>query len=470
MSFTTLGLSAEILRAVSDKGYSKPTPVQSRAIPVILEGKDILAGAQTGTGKTAGFALPLLQLLSKSSGTKAKNSVRALILSPTRELAAQVEESVAAYGKYLPLKSAAFFGGVKINPQIGQLRRGVDVLVSTPGRLLDHVQQRTLDLSKVEILVVDEADRMLDMGFIRDIRRILDLLPKQRQTLLFFATFSNDIKRLADDLLRSPVLIEVAARNTASEMVEQLVHPVDRTRKRELLSFLIGSKNWRQVLVFTRTKHGANRLTKQLEHDGISATAIHSDKTQATRTHALARFKQGNVRVLVATDIAARGLDIDHLPHVVNFELPCVSEDYVHRIGRTGRATREGVAVSLVCIDEHEQLKGIERLLKRTIPQEIIKGYEPDPSIKAEIIPRRGNNSNLSQGRNYLPGSSWSNANGPNSTTGRKRSFDKKRPQEGHGNEYPTRGRQDILRKHAVKAQRTFQGYATSKLERPSDR
>jgi len=470
MSFSTLGLSAEILRAVSDKGYTKPTPVQSRAIPVILDGKDILAGAQTGTGKTAGFALPLLQLLSKSSGTKAKNSVRALILSPTRELAAQVEESVAAYGKYLPLKSAAFFGGVKINPQIGQLRRGVDVLVSTPGRLLDHVQQRTLDLSKVEILVVDEADRMLDMGFIRDIRRILELLPKQRQTLLFFATFSNDIKRLAEDLLRSPVLIEVAARNTASEMVEQLVHPVDRTRKRELLSFLIGSKNWRQVLVFTRTKHGANRLTKQLEHDGISATAIHSDKTQATRTHALARFKQGNVRVLVATDIAARGLDIDHLPHVVNFELPCVSEDYVHRIGRTGRATREGIAISLVCIDEHEQLKGIERLLKHAIPQEIIQGYEPNPSIKAEIIPRRGSNPNLSQGRNYLPGSSWSNANGPNSTTGRKRSFDKKRSQEGSGNEYPTRGRQDILRKHAVKAQRTSQGYGTSKLERPSDR
>jgi ATP-dependent RNA helicase RhlE len=411
MSFTTLGLSAELLRAIAEQGYSKPTPVQSRAIPVILEGKDILAGAQTGTGKTAGFALPLLQLLSKRSVTKGKNSVRALILTPTRELAAQVEESVAAYGKYLPLKSAVIFGGVKINPQIGELRRGVDILVATPGRLLDHVQQRTLDLSKVEILVVDEADRMLDMGFIRDIRRILKLLPGRRQNLLFFATFSNDIKNLAEDLLNSPVLIEVASRNTASEMVEQLIHPVDRIRKRELLSFLIGSKNWRQVLVFTRTKHGANRLTKQLEHDGISAAAIHGNKSQATRTRTLAGFKHGDVRVLVATDIAARGLDIDHLPHVVNFELPSVSEDYVHRIGRTGRAEREGIAISLVCIDEREQLKGIERLLKRTIPQEIIDGYEPDPSIKAEPILSGGNNANQRQGRNYLPGKSWSKAN-----------------------------------------------------------
>jgi ATP-dependent RNA helicase RhlE len=426
MSFTTLGLSAELLRAIADQGYSKPTPVQSRAIPVILGGKDILAGAQTGTGKTAGFALPLLQLLSKRSTTNGKSSVRALILTPTRELAAQVEESVAAYGKYLPLKSAVIFGGVKINPQIGQLRRGVDVLVATPGRLLDHVQQRTLDLSKVEILVVDEADRMLDMGFIRDIRRILTLLPARRQNLLFFATFSNDIKRLAESLLNSPVLIEVDSRNTASETIEQLIHPVDRIRKRELLSFLIGSKKWRQVLVFTRTKHGANKLTKQLEHDGISAAAIHGNKSQTTRTRALADFKHGDVRVLVATDIAARGLDIDHLPHVVNFELPSVSEDYVHRIGRTGRAEREGIAVSLVCIDEREQLKDIERLLKHTIRQEIIEGYEPDPSIKAEPILRGGNNQNQRQGRNYLPGKSWSNDSSPNPGAGRKRGFSKR--------------------------------------------
>jgi ATP-dependent RNA helicase RhlE len=342
--------------------------------------------------------------------------------------------------------------------------------VATPGRLLDHVQQRTLDLSKVEILVVDEADRMLDMGFIQDIRRILTLLPGRRQNLLFFATFSNDIKRLAENLLNSPVLIEVASRNTASERIEQLIHPVDRTRKRELLSFLIGSKNWRQVLVFTRTKHGANRLTKQLEHDGISAAAIHSNKSQATRTRTLAGFKQGDVRVLVATDIAARGLDIDHLPHVVNFELPSVSEDYVHRIGRTGRAEREGIAISLVCIDEREQLKGIERLLKHTIPQEIIEGYEPDPSIKAEPISRGGNNPNQRQGGNYLPGKSWSNANSPDPTAGRKRNSGKKRSQEGPKNEEPMRGRQDISKKHAIKAPRTSQGYGTSKHERPSDR
>ena len=470
MSFTTLGLSAELLHAIADQGYSKPTPVQSQAIPVILEGKDILAGAQTGTGKTAGFALPLLQRLSNRSRTKVKNSVRALILTPTRELAAQVEESVAAYGKYLPLKSAVIFGGVKINPQIGKLRRGIDILVATPGRLLDHVQQRTLDLSRVEILVLDEADRMLDMGFIRDIRRILALLPARRQNLLFFATFSNDIKTLAEDLLNSPVLIEVARRNTAAETIEQLIHPVDRTRKRELLSFLIGSKKWRQVLVFTRTKHGANRLTKQLEHDGISAAAIHGNKSQATRTRTLADFKHGDVRVLVATDIAARGLDIDQLPHVVNFELPSVSEDYVHRIGRTGRAEREGMAISLVCIDEREQLKEIERLLKRTIPQEIIEGYEPDPSIKAEPILRGGNNPNQRQGRNYLPGKFGSNADSPNPIASRKHSLGKKRFPEGSKNEEPVRGRQDILRKHAMKARRTSQGCGTPKHDRPSDR
>jgi ATP-dependent RNA helicase RhlE len=398
MSFNSLGLSAELLRAVADQGYSQPTPVQCRAIPVILEGKDILAGAQTGTGKTAGFALPLLQLLTNRHGTKKKNAVRALILTPTRELAAQVEESVAAYGKYLPLKSAAVFGGVNINPQIDKLRRGVDILVATPGRLLDHVQQRTLDLSAVEILVLDEADRMLDMGFIADIRKILARLPGRRQNLLFFATFSDEIRRLAEDLLDSPVLIEVARRNTAGENIEQSIHPVDRHRKRELLSYLIGSKNWRQVLVFTRTKHGANRLTKQLEHDGISASAIHGNKSQGARTRSLAGFKQGDVRVLVATDIAARGLDIDQLPHVVNFELPNVAEDYVHRIGRTGRADRQGTATSLVCVDEHELLKNIERMLKCTIPEKVIAGFEPDPSIRAEPITQGGNGPTRPQG------------------------------------------------------------------------
>jgi ATP-dependent RNA helicase RhlE len=450
MSFTSLGLSAELLRAIADQGYAKPTPVQRRAIPVILSGKDILAGAQTGTGKTAGFALPLLQLLSGRSIIKGKNCVRALILTPTRELAAQVEESVMAYGKYLPLKSTAIFGGVGINPQIGQIRRGVDILVATPGRLLDHVRQKTLDLSKVEILVLDEADRMLDMGFIRDIRRILTLLPRRRQNLLFFATFSDDIKRLAEDLLNSPELVEVAGRNTASETIDQLIHPVDRIRKRELLSFLINSKNWRQVLVFTRTKHGANKLTRQLEQDGISAAAIHGNKSQANRTRTLADFKHGDLRVLVATDIAARGLDIEQLPYVVNFELPSVSEDYVHRIGRTGRAEREGIAVSLVCIDEHDQLKHIERLLKHTISREIVEGYEPDPSIKAEPILKGGNNANQRREGNPQPRGFRSSAASPNSPACRKPNLVERRSREASKNAEPKRGPHDISRKHGI--------------------
>lgn len=392
MSFDTLGLSAELLRAVSESGYSEPTPIQRQAIPVILEGRDIMGGAQTGTGKTAGFTLPMLQLLSQHAQGKGQRPVRALVLTPTRELAAQVGESVATYGRHLPLKSTVIFGGVKIGPQINMLRHGVDILVATPGRLLDHVQQKTLDLSKVEILVLDEADRMLDMGFIHDIRKVLALLPNRRQNLLFSATFSGEIKTLADNLLNSPTLIEVARRNTTAETVAQIVYPVDKKRKRELLSYLIGSRNWRQVLVFTRTKHGANRLAQQLEKDGLSAAAIHGNKSQGARTRALAGFKEGNVRILVATDIAARGLDIDQLPHVVNFELPNVPEDYIHRIGRTGRAGNEGEAASLVCVDEHKLLKDIERLLKRSIPQELLPGYEPDPTIKAEPI-RNGRNS-----------------------------------------------------------------------------
>ncbi len=389
MSFDTLGLSAELLRAVAEQGYSEPTPVQRQAIPVILEGRDILAGAQTGTGKTAGFTLPLLQRLNDTTSGKGRRPVRALILTPTRELAAQVGESVDIYGRHLPLTSAIIFGGVKINPQIQKLRRGVDILVATPGRLLDHVSQKTLDLSSIEILVLDEADRMLDMGFIRDIRKILGLLPQQRQNLLFSATYSNDIRQLADKLLDNPAQIEVARRNTPTELVSQVIHPVDRERKRELLSFMVGSQNWRQVLVFTRTKHGANRLSTQLEKDGISSTAIHGNKSQGARTRALQHFKRGEVRVLVATDIAARGLDIDQLPHVVNYELPNVPEDYVHRIGRTGRAGNEGQAVSLVCVDEGRLLGDIERLLKRDLPRVVIPGYEPDPSIRAEPIQKR---------------------------------------------------------------------------------
>ena len=384
MLFNQLGLSAELLRAVDEKGYKKATPIQQQAIPLILEGHDVLAGAQTGTGKTAGFTLPLLQRLQYS--TSNRRSVRVLILTPTRELAAQVAESARDYGSHLPFRTAVIFGGVSINTQIARLRKGVDIVVATPGRLLDHLQQRTIDLSKVEILVLDEADRMLDMGFIRDIRKILKVLPKQRQNLLFSATFSSDIRRLAADFLNAPVEVEVAARNKPVDLVSQIVHPVDKRRKRELLSHRIGAENWQQVLVFTRTKHGANRLAEQLSGDGINSIAIHGNKSQAARTRALKDFKNGAVRVLVATDIAARGLDIDRLPHVVNYELPHVPEDYVHRIGRTARAGQEGHAVSLVCVDEHKLLRDIELMLKCEIDKEIIPGYEPNPRIKAEPI------------------------------------------------------------------------------------
>ena len=391
MSFETLGLRAELLRAVSEHGYTTPTPIQRQAIPNILKGLDLLGGAQTGTGKTAGFTLPLYQrLMEKATQGQNKRVIRALILTPTRELAAQVGDSVSLYGKYLPLKSAIIFGGVNINPQIRRLREGVDILVATPGRLLDHVGQNTVNLSQVEILVLDEADRMLDMGFIRDIRKIMMLLPKQKQSLLFSATFSPAIKQLANDLLKKPVLVEVARQHTTSELITQIVHPVDKSRKRELLSFMIGSKNWKQVLVFTRTKHGANKLTEQLVLDGITASAIHGNKSQGARTKALADFKAGKVRVLVATDVAARGLDINQLPHVVNFELPNVPEDYVHRIGRTGRAGNDGVALSLVCVDELGLLKDIERLIKTEIPKEIIAGYTPNASIRAEPINKGG--------------------------------------------------------------------------------
>ena len=386
MSFEHLGLKAELIRAVSENGYDTPTPIQAQAIPLILEGRDVMGGAQTGTGKTAGFTLPLLQRLMADNKPQGRRAIRALVLAPTRELAAQVGESVETYGKYLPLKSTVIFGGVKINPQIKTLHYGVDILIATPGRLLDHVSQKTIDLSRVDIFVLDEADRMLDMGFIHDIRKVIALLPKQKQTLLFSATFSDEIKALANNLLVSPALVEVARRNDTAEKITQVVHPVDRSRKRALLSHLISTNDWKQVLVFTRTKHGANRLSKQLDDNGISATAIHGNKSQGSRTRALADFKSGKMRVLVATDIAARGLDIDQLPHVVNFELPNVAEDYVHRIGRTGRAGNEGEAVSLVCVDELKLLAGIEKLTKREIPKAIIEGYEPDPTIQAESI------------------------------------------------------------------------------------
>lgn len=392
MSFKNLGLQKEILQAIEEKGYSEATAIQLQAIPLILKGVDLLAGAQTGTGKTAGFTLPLLQLLMNKRKNPNSRTVRALILTPTRELAAQVAESVVTYGKHLPLKAQVVFGGVNINTQIKKLHSGADILIATPGRLLDLVSQKVINLSQVEILVLDEADRMLDMGFIHDIRKVLALLPAHRQNLMFSATFSDDIKKLAYGVLKSPQTIEVARHNTPTELVSQVVYPVDNKRKRELLSFLISSQKWEQVLVFARTKHGANRLSQQLTHDGISSSAIHGNKSQSARTKALQDFKRGFVRVLVATDIAARGLDIDQLPHVVNFELPNVPEDYVHRIGRTGRAGNEGCACSLVCIDEHRLLSDIERLLKRKIPQMVQPGFEPDPSIRAEPIPNGRNN------------------------------------------------------------------------------
>ena len=392
MSFSELGLSDEIVRAVAEQGYSKPTPIQLNAIPAVLAGGDLLAGAQTGTGKTAGFTLPILQRLTSSKPAGSGKPIRALILTPTRELAAQVEESVRVYGKYLKLKSTVIFGGVGIHPQIKLLSQGIDILVATPGRLLDHMQQGTVKLDRVEILVLDEADRMLDMGFIRDIRRILAILPKQRQNLLFSATFSDEIKDLADGLLNKPAMIEVARRNSTVEVIAQKIHPVDRNRKHPLLSHLIRSNQWSQVLVFTRTKHGANKLVEQLGKDDITALAIHGNKSQSARTRALSEFKDGSLQVLVATDIAARGIDIDQLPHVVNYDLPNVPEDYVHRIGRTGRAGANGEAVSLVCVDEHDMLKGIEKLIKRALPQEVIPGFEPDPNARAQPIQLRSGN------------------------------------------------------------------------------
>ena len=389
MNFTDLGLVEPIVRAVHEHGYDTPTPIQAQAIPTVLSGADLMGGAQTGTGKTAGFTLPMLQrLMAKPAVRDAKGRlpIRALILTPTRELAAQVEESVRVYGKYSKLTSMVMFGGVGMQPQIDKLRRGVDILVATPGRLLDHHQQRTLDLSHVEIFVLDEADRMLDMGFIHDIKKVLAIVPAQKQSLLFSATFSDEIKALADRLLNQPVLIEVARRNFTDELVAQKVHPVPRERKKELLAHLIRKGDWHQVLVFTRMKHGANRLTDYLNDQGISAMAIHGNKSQTARTKALADFKRGELQVLVATDIAARGIDIDQLPHVVNYELPNVPEDYVHRIGRTGRAGASGEAVSLVCVDEDIFLRDIEKLTKRSIPREVVPGFEPDPNEKAEPI------------------------------------------------------------------------------------
>ncbi|KMQ76876.1 DEAD/DEAH box helicase [Marinobacter subterrani] len=403
MSFSSLGLSEQLVRATTDQGYETPSPIQAQAIPAVLSGRDVMAAAQTGTGKTAGFTLPLLQRLGENPRTG--KGPRALILTPTRELAAQVHDSVNLYSKYVPTKAAVVFGGVKINPQMMKLRKGLDVLVATPGRLMDLYQQNAVRFNEVEILVLDEADRMLDMGFIRDIRKILSLLPAKRQNLLFSATFSNEIRTLAEGLLDNPVQVEVAARNTSADNIKQSVYPVDQSQKTALLSKLVRDNSWDQVLVFTRTKHGANRLTQKLEKDGITAAAIHGNKSQGARTRALADFKAGEVRVLVATDIAARGLDIKQLPQVVNFELPNVPEDYVHRIGRTGRAGESGHALSLVSADEGKMLAGIERLIKKQLPRTEVEGFEPTnnlplkPKAKADPSRARARNGNGGNGR-----------------------------------------------------------------------
>jgi ATP-dependent RNA helicase RhlE len=388
MNFDSLGLSDPILEAVTEKGYKTPTPIQEQAIPAVLEGKDVMAAAQTGTGKTAGFVLPILEML--SGGQRARsNQARVLVLTPTRELAAQIDESVKTYGKNLPLSSTVVFGGVKINPQMMKLRRGVDVLVATPGRLIDLHNQGAVNFKQLEILVLDEADRMLDMGFIHDIRKILAVLPRNRQTLMFSATFSPDIRALAKTLVRNPVEISVTPRNTTVEAIEHWISPVDKKRKPALLAHLIKENNWRRVLVFSRTKHGANRLTGFLEGNKISAAAIHGNKSQNARTKALAAFKDGSVRVLVATDIAARGIDIDQLPQVVNFDLPNVPEDYIHRIGRTGRAGAEGQAISLVSADEFPQLVDIELLLKKLLERRAIPGFEPVNELPESSLDRR---------------------------------------------------------------------------------
>ena len=411
MSFSELGLAPELLSAVAAQGYTEPTPVQAEAIPYVLAGRDLLAGAQTGTGKTAAFVLPILQLLHASRPAPRQLPfgngrprgatglpIRCLVLTPTRELALQVEESVRTYGRGRPIRSTTIYGGVGFDPQVRALRAGPEIVVATPGRLLDHVSQRTIDLGSVEILVLDEADRMLDMGFIRDIRKVLALLPQRRQNLLFSATFSDEIRRLAGGLLHDPAQVQIARRNAAIELVRQVAYPVDRERKRELLSHLIRSGRIDRALVFTRTKHGANRLAEQLARDGIAATAIHGNKSQGQRVRALDDFKAGRAAILVATEIAARGLDIDGLPHVVNFELPMVAQDYVHRIGRTGRAGMEGDAVSLVCVDEAQLLREIEAVLRQPIPREVVPGFEVDRSLRAEPIRQRSHGVHGSSG------------------------------------------------------------------------
>jgi len=419
MSFKSLGLSEPILKAIAKKGYDTPSPIQAKAIPPVLEGKDVLASAQTGTGKTAGFTLPLLHLLSENPKEKYR-PIRALILTPTRELAAQVHTNVKEYSEFLNIRSAVIFGGVNQKPQVAKIRQGIDVLIATPGRLIDLESQGKLSLKRVEIFVLDEADRMLDMGFLRDIERVMKLMPDKRQNLMFSATFSKDIKKLAYSILNNPVQVEATPENTAVEVIEQKVYRVAKGKKTGLIIKLISEGNWKQVLVFTRTKHGANKLCKKMISAGITAAAIHGNKSQGARTKALAGFKNSSVRVLVATDIAARGLDIPLLPHVINFELPNISEDYVHRIGRTGRAGASGEALSLVSADETSYLKGIEKLINMKIDVEIVKGFEPDPNASTEPI-KPGQNRNRNQGRRNSNSKNSRNSNNSNRNRNKNR-------------------------------------------------
>ncbi|MBT8244268.1 MAG: DEAD/DEAH box helicase [Winogradskyella sp.] len=419
MSFKSLGLSEPILKAIAKKGYETPSPIQAKAIPPVLDSKDVLASAQTGTGKTAGFTLPLLHILSENQRHH-RRQIRALILTPTRELAAQVYANVKEYSEFLDIRGAVIFGGVNQKPQVSKIRQGIDVLVATPGRLLDLESQGLLSLRHVEIFVLDEADRMLDMGFLRDIERVMKLIPAKRQNLMFSATFSKDIKKLAYSILHNPVQVEATPENTAVEVIEQKVYRVAKTKKTDLIIKLISEGDWQQVLVFTRTKHGANRLTKKMISSGITAAAIHGNKSQGARTKALAGFKSAKIRVLVATDIAARGLDIPLLPHVINFELPNISEDYVHRIGRTGRAGASGEALSLVSADETSYLRGIEKLIAQKIPVEIIEGFEPDPNASTEPI-KPGQNRQRSPRRNSKHKGEGGGSNSRNSNRNRNR-------------------------------------------------
>ena len=398
MSFNRLGLSDALLKAVTKQGYKTPSPIQSKSIPLILEGKDLLASAQTGTGKTAGFTLPLLQILSQGQSLR-QRPIRALILTPTRELAAQVYNNVNSYSEFLDLRSAVIFGGVNQRPQVATIKNGVDILIATPGRLIDLRSQGLLSLANIQILVLDEADRMLDMGFLRDIKKIISFMPTRRQNLLFSATFSKEIKKLANEFLHNPVTIEVARENSTVDVIQQKVYRVSKTKKTELIIKLISEGSWKQVLVFNRTKHGANRLCKKMISAGISASAIHGNKSQGARTKALHGFKNGTVRVLVATDIAARGLDIPLLPHVINFELPNISEDYVHRIGRTGRAGASGEALSLVCGEERGYLRDIEKLIGLKIPTSIVEGFEPDPNAPSKPVKKQQRSSKYSKAR-----------------------------------------------------------------------